>query len=312
MAILGNPTVAEHLTLQSQAISRRQLLAAGVKVHQVEYAIGLEIEPAEPGVYVQRGSTDTWERRLWVRRLRLGPIASISREAAAAVQTFHSFPRGAVSFVVPHATNPKVEGVHQSGGAWLDAEERYANLPVTAPVQTLCDLAATTRRGRLREVIDDAFARRLVTPLDLVDHYDRTRARGKPGYAMLGEILDDWRDRGKIPTRSVLERKTLDLFDRFGGPKPVVGWAYPSRTELPHIADFADREALLVLETDGRRWHDRIQQKKRDVERDANAARHGIQVLRVLWEHVTGDPRGTWELYMETRRVRLQQFGRAA
>ncbi|HEX4979632.1 MAG TPA: DUF559 domain-containing protein [Acidimicrobiales bacterium] len=90
----------------------------------------------------------------------------------------------------------------------------------------------------------------------------------------------------------------------------MVGWEYPSRSEIPHIADFADPDALLVLETDGRRWHDRIAQKKRDVERDANAARRGIQVVRVLWEHVVGDPRGTWQLYMDTRSVRLRQLGR--
>ena len=92
----------------------------------------------------------------------------------------------------------------------------------------------------------------------------------------------------------------------------MVGWTYPSRTEVPHTADFGDPEALLVLETDGRRWHDRIAQKKRDVERDANAARAGIQVLRVLWDHVVGDPKGVWQLYMDTRAVRLRQFGRTS
>ena len=312
MSILENPEVEALLSVQCQAISRRQLVAAGVSRHLLADAIGTELEVAEPSVFVQRGSTPTWQQRLWVRRLRLGPVAAIAREAAGAIHTFDTFRPGPVRFLVPHGQNRNIEGVHQSRDPWLESVELYENLPVTSPVQTICDLAATTRKARLRDVLDDAFARRLITPSEMVDHYDGLRRQGKRGFVMLGEILDDWRDAGKVPTRSVLERKTLELFGVYGGPAPRVGWAYPSREQVPHVADFGDPEALLVLETDGRRWHDRRKQEKRDKERDANAARNGIQVVRVLWEHVVGDPRGTWQLYMDTRRVRLRQFGKVA
>ena len=38
---------------------------------------------------------------------------------------------------------------------------------------------------------------------------------------------------------------------------------------------------------------------------DADAARHGWQTLRLLHEHITGDPKGTAQLIRDVRRERL-------
>jgi hypothetical protein len=311
MSILTNRSVVALLIAQHQAISRAQLLELGLTAKQAAASVGRELTAASRGVYTLTGSSESWEQRLWVKRLQINGPSALFREAAAAANGFASFRPGPVRFVVPHGWHADIPGVHQTRDPFFSTEDLYENLPVTTPAQTFCDLAATTPRARLRDSIDDAFARRLVTPLQLVETFDALRRPGKAGFGTLGAILDDWRDGGRVPTRSELEKRTLALFARYGGPAPIVGWPFPSRTDLPHIADFADPEALLVLETDGRKWHDRIKQKKRDVERDANAARHGIQILRVLWEHVVGDPKGTWQTYMDVRAVRLRQLGKA-
>ena len=60
-----------------------------------------------------------------------------------------------------------------------------------------------------------------------------------------------------------------------------------------------------LIEADGRAWHTRITDLKRDHERDADAARHGWQTLRLLHEHITGDPKGTAQLIRDVRRERL-------
>jgi len=311
MSILSQPFVAPTLIAQHQAIARRQLLEFGVTGRQVTTAVGAELLVAARGVYVVAGSHDSWAQRLWVKRLQIEGPTAMFREAAAAAHGLASFRPGPVRFLVPHGWHKDLDRVHQTRDPFFTTEALYENIPVTTPAQTLCDLAATTGKARLRDTIDDAFARRILTPLELVSTFDALRRRGKRGFTMLGELLDDWRDGGRVPTRSELEKRTLALFARFGGPAPVVAWPFPSRSEQPHIADFGDPDALLVLETDGRKWHDRIRQKRRDIERDANAARNGIQVHRVLWEHVVGDPRGTWQTYMEIRAVRLRQLGKA-
>ena len=311
MSILSQPFVAPLLMSQHQAIARRQLLELCLSEKQIKVATKSELATAARAVYVGAGSPPTWHQQLWVKRLQIDGPTAIFREAAAAAYGFATFRPGPVLFVVPHGWHHRIAGVHQTRDPFFMSDELYENIPITTPAQTLCDLAATTRKARLRDVIDDAFARKLLMPLDAVDTFDALRRPGKAGFTMLGELLDDWRDGGKVPTRSEFERRTLGMFDRFGGPKPIVAWPFPSRTEVPHIADFGDPDALLVLETDGRKWHDRIKQKKRDVERDLNAARHGIQILRVLWEHVVGDPKGTWQTYMEVREVRLRQLGNA-
>ena len=308
--VLTSPDVELLLSVQHQVIARRQLVRAGLTRAEIRSARRTVLRDVTRSVYAERGSTETWRQALWSRWLQVGPIAAVSHESAAALHGLASFPEGPVTFVVPHVRGSKISGVHETREPFMESVEVIDNLPVTSVAQTFWHLAATIRKIRLRDALDDAFARKLVKPEEMIDFFDAMRVRGANGVSNLEEILDGWREDGKVPTRSVLERKTLALFDRFGGVKPIVGWTYPSRTEVPHVADFGDPDALLVLETDGRRWHGRRQQEKRDKERDANAARHGIQVLRVLWEHVVGDPKGTWSLYMDTRATRLRQFGR--
>ena len=312
MSILENPQVVALLTVQAQAISRSQLLELGVSEREIDGARGRDVDVASRGVYVGRGSTPSWRQELWVARLALPSWAAVSHEAAAADQVFGSFRPGPVVFRVPHGTRVVRPGivVHQTRDPWAIHVEVKNGLLVTTPAQTICDLAATTRFARLRDAVDDAFARKVLQPAELIEVFDELRRQGKPGFKMLARILDDWREGGKLPTQSTLERDTLRLFDRFGGPKPKVAWPYPTREQVPGIADFGYGDALLALETDGRKWHDRISQAKRDKERDANAARPGVEVLRILWEHVHGDPKGTWELIMDTRAIRLKQLGR--
>jgi very-short-patch-repair endonuclease len=80
---------------------------------------------------------------------------------------------------------------------------------------------------------------------------------------------------------------------------PVPGWQF-----VNGCVDVAFIAAKLIVEADGRSWHTRIKDIKRDHERDAEAARHGWQVLRLVYEHIVGDPEATIALIRDVLRER--------
>jgi very-short-patch-repair endonuclease len=59
----------------------------------------------------------------------------------------------------------------------------------------------------------------------------------------------------------------------------------------PFIADFFCAEAALVIEVDGL-IHDRAEQRRRDILRDAALGDHGLRLLRLRNDEVLTDPDG--------------------
>jgi hypothetical protein len=94
---------------------------------------------------------------------------------------------------------------------------------------------------------------------------------------------------GYAPTRSVLEDVVLDLFDRGGLARPDVNVALrlAGRVVIP---DFRWPSARLVVEADGRAWHDHKLAREDDAERQALLEAHGDTVLRVTWEQAMRRP----------------------
>jgi very-short-patch-repair endonuclease len=107
---------------------------------------------------------------------------------------------------------------------------------------------------------------------------------------------------------STLERKLVELIDAAGLPRPRSQFPFPGRLFTNGCVDAAYVDAKLVIEADGRAWHTRIADIKRDHERDADAARHGWQTLRLLYENITDDPDGTAAIVRDVRRERLLQL----
>ncbi len=131
--------------------------------------------------------------------------------------------------------------------------------------------------------------------------------RGKPGVGRLARVLDTLDGRGGVE-QSVLERQLLRLLKGHRLPPPVLQMPHPGRSLPSSCVDAGYPEAKLIVEADGRRWHSRVADVKRDRERDAEAARHGWQTLRLLHEHVVDDPDGTASLVRDVLATRLSQL----
>ena len=262
-----------------------------------------------PGVYALPGSPPTWHQRLWIARLAADPFAVVSHESAAAFHAWPGFPSGPVVLLVPHGRHPRVEGatLHETRDLWLVDTMLIDHLIVTTPARTLLDLAGSgVSFGRLCLALDHGLTHRELTYAAIQTELSAQARQGKRGVRLLAKVLDS--RLGEPVKQSQLERKHFELDARFGGPRPLPQWPYPGRQQVNGCADAGFPDALLAIETDGRKWHTRVADLKRDHHRDAEAGRAGVQVLRLLYEDVVGDPEGTWNLVQETRRTRLQQL----
>lgn len=105
--------------------------------------------------------------------------------------------------------------------------------------------------------------------------------------AFLEEVLADV----ALGTCSVLERGFLRLVERpHGLPR---GERQTSATTVPAPRLFRDVEYprfRLVVELDGRLFHDGARSRRRDLRRDLAAATEGKQTVRLGWGQVFGDP----------------------
>jgi very-short-patch-repair endonuclease len=197
--------------------------------------------------------------------------------------------------------------VHQFDDLLSDHRTAVDGLPLTTPARTIVDLAAVVLPARLLRIVEDTNHARLVSYADVGTCMTSVARRGKPGIRRLARTLDRLTATGAT-TMSSLERKLFEMIDGAGLPRPRSQFPFPGRLFTNGCVDAAYVDAKIVIEADGRAWHTRIADIKRDHDRDGDAARHGWQTLRLLHENIIGDPEGTAALIRDVRRERLLQL----
>jgi hypothetical protein len=292
---------------QHGAFARWQLLPRGVDPRTLErrVATGYWVTLL-PGVYALAGTRDTYERRLWAGWLAVGPGALVSHEAAAEVRGIPNVIRNRVVLVNAHGQHHRLPGVivHQLNDVLPEHRTSVDGLPITTPARTIVDLAAVVHPARLLPIVEGTNHARIASYAEVGVCMTSIARRGKPGVRHLARVLDRL-TATKAVTMSKLERLLFELIANAGLPRPASQYAFPGRLFTNGCVDAAYVDAKLVVEADGRAWHTRIADVKRDHERDADAARHGWQTLRLLHEHIDSDPDGTADLIRDVRRERL-------
>lgn len=286
---------------QHGVFARFQLIKLGVHDSLIKrrVASGMWVRLA-PGVYGLPGHRDTWDQRLWVVYLAAGEAAAISHDSAAALAVLDGFPRDGLSVTVPHPQHQRVAGaiVHQTRFLprhhWVNLYGRRT----TTPARTLVDLAATTSPQRLDRAYESALLSGHVTHAKMSRCFGELLLPGRRGMTKLASILDD-RGPGFVPAASELERTLFDVCSRIG-LEPVRQFPLPGRGDITGFVDAAFIEAKLILEADGRRWHDRVANQRKDRARVNAAARVGWQTLRFGHEELTTDPEGEAAVIQET------------
>lgn len=292
---------------QFGVFSREQALAAGATPRLITSRLASGSWRLEaPNVYGLPGHRSSWRRRLWTAYLGAGANACVGFQAAGRVHGLSGVPEGRPTLIVDRPRRHAPDGV-----VWHrldDLEPTHVHLRnglrVTTPARTLVDLAVVFGRGRLSHVVEDAIVKGLVDVASVGSVLGRVRRRGKPGVARLGDVLDLLGPGSGVP-HSELERLLDRAIVLSGLPSPTHEHPLPSVQCLDGFVDRCFAGARLIVEADGRKWHERRRNMARDAERDIEAARGGFQTVRLMWEHLTSDPQGMAASLVDIHRVRL-------
>jgi hypothetical protein len=276
------------LDRQDGVISRRQALAAGLEPHQIHRLLRRRLwVQVHRGVYVNHTGVPSWTQRAWIAVLSAWPAALYGESALRAVD--RSFP------------TDSSETIHIA----VDRRRSSFQPPVGVVVHHARHLAevvlwnASPPRMRVEEAVIDAAAA-ADSDLDAIALLARWVQRRRTTATRLLEALGR---RQRVRRRRWLEAVLQDVA---AGTCSVLEHGFLARVERPHRLPRADRQrpapgsqglvyrdadyGLLLVELDGRLFHDSATARDADLERDLDAAADGRRSLRLGWGQVFGRP----------------------
>ncbi len=253
-----------------------------------------------PGVVGLADDPDPWRQRLDAARL-LNPDAVVSHQSAAQLLgiNFHDDTIHLTLDLSQRVRGHEVTG-HRTADLTDDDRTSVGGIAVTSVARTLCDLAAVTTSdlhygALIRTALDDG----LVTQDALRAVAERLVGSGRRGAARRDRVLAPMVAPDRPATRSVLERSVDAIIERAGIEGVVRQFVPEWATATDHsggrvagVVDFAIPAAKLIIEVDGRAFHETREAFERDRARDRVAAEHGWRVIRFTWAAVHSDPDG--------------------
>ncbi|MGH2942659.1 MAG: endonuclease domain-containing protein, partial [Solirubrobacteraceae bacterium] len=220
--------------------------------------------------------------------LACGDGAALSHHSSGAHLGMERWEERHPEITVPRSGPRHVNGVRVHRSRGLDRRDviRHDGIWVTSPARTLLDLAADMPLRALRRMIRRAQVEHRVSVRQVLEVL--TRANGHHGATALRAAIAD----GPAPTRSELEDVVLDLIDAVTSVRPEINAPLLLGGERL-VPDFLWRERRVVIEADGRRYHDGPVARAHDARRQAILEAHGYRVLRITWEQAVRHPAQT-------------------
>jgi very-short-patch-repair endonuclease len=263
------------LGLDRSTVQKRVEAGRLHRVHDGVYAVGHPI-------LSQKG-------RFMAAVLASGPRAVLSHRSAAELWGLREECHGSIDVTAPNRRGRSPRGIaaHRDGTLYAADLTVLHGIPCTSLERTLLDLAGVVPVWELRKAVAEAEVLRI---LDLAAMRSLIRrSRGRRGIARLRLILDEL-DPTTQRTRSELERLFLRMCTRAGLPRPEVNVSLDvgNGSLKP---DFLWRDAGLIVEADGRRFHDTHYAFQHDRRREQRLQLVGWRVSRCTWEQVEREPR---------------------
>lgn len=272
---------------QYGAMSREQLLGAGVSRNSIRHRLvtGM-LEPRGPRALVLAGSPALAAREAMLAVLDAPGGAMLSHRSAAAWWGLPGFDlNGRLEVVIPRrgaARRPTIARWHFQAPLPPETARVLKGVPVTCPALTLMHLGAVCRPGRVARAVNNAFARRLLTPAEAHRLRRRLAGSGRNGVGVLGEILDGI-GADYVPADSGVELRLADLGRAYGVPLERQVWVGDDEGRIGR-ADFrlqAHPGALVELLSFT--YHAMFLDRLSDEMRFERLERAGFQVLRI-WD----------------------------
>lgn len=266
---------------QCGVVSTEQLRAIGARPHDVKRLVRRrELAPVHPGVLVGHTGPLTWEQRAWAAVLAHWP-AALTRESALP----HPLDDAPIRVAVDARRTVRVlPGVQVHRTADLDARVQWNRSPPRVRLEhAVLDLASEVvddPARAFRLLADACQTRRTTASAIAATLAARQRVRGR---VVLEELLDDL----ATGACSVLEREWLRVERAHGLPSPRRQRSDQAGGRRV-LRDAAHAAYGLVVELDGRAFHDTAAARDHDAERDLDAAvGSGLSTVRLTWGQVT-------------------------
>lgn len=277
------------LQRQDGVISRRQAVAAGVQPHELRRRVRRrEWARVHDGVFVDHTGGLTWRQRAWAAVLWASPAALWGDSALTSME---SSPDDSAAIHVVVARHRS--GLRPPEGVVVHFAERFESMVLWT---------AGPPRVRTEEAVVDA-AIAADSDLDavavLAGSVQRRRTTAR-------RLLTTVAARRRVPRRAWLEGVLTDVD---AGTCSVLEHGFLANVERPHKLPRAHRQRAvrsmqglvyrdadygpLLVELDGRLFHDSPRARDRDLERDLEAAVSGRETLRLGWGQVFRRPCAT-------------------
>ncbi len=258
---------------QHGVVTRGDLLRLGFSGRAIEHRVASgRLHPIARGVYAV-GRPELTPHGRWMAAVRgCGDDAVLSHRSAAALWGIGHEERGRIDVTIRRRSSITREGLAVRARPSLPDRSVVARhgIPVTAPVQTLVDLATELMELRLERAVNEADKLDLVDPEALRGALDAYV--GMPGVKPLRTLLDRHTFRLSDSDLEILFRPLALAADL---PLPLTKhWV------LGHETDFFFPDHGLIVETDGLRYHRTPSQQARMARRDQKHTAAGFTVLR--------------------------------
>jgi very-short-patch-repair endonuclease len=269
---------------QHGLVTTEQAIACGISRRSIEHRIASgSWSGILRGVYVVGGAPDTFEQRLLARLLLVGADAVASHAAAARIWRLPGFGEQ-IEWSRPRGGSQRRPAGRCHGSLWLPDRHRtmQGRIPVTTVARTVFDLAGTMHPQRAERALDNALSRRLCTFGQLVAVHADLARRGRRGTSLMRELLDA-RGPGYIPPNSELEALGRAVLGAAGLTDFEVEVDLGDGNWVGRV-DLLFRTSRLVVELDGRTYHQAKLDFEADRRRDNRLMSAGWRVLRVTWD----------------------------
>jgi very-short-patch-repair endonuclease len=264
---------------QHGLVNRRQLVAMGLRHHEIDYRVRVgRLIVVHRGVYAVGHARLTLAGRWMGAVLANGDGAVLFRHSAGALWGVRRTDRTAIDVATPR-WGRSGRGIERHCVRLRADEVTVRNgIPTTTVTRTLIDLAAVLTPRQLARVVNQGEVLQLTDPVPLSAAVERYR--GRRGIAALRALALD-----ASITRSELE-------DRFRGFLADSGLPRPQTNALvgPYEVDCLWREERVVVELDGRDVHDTRLAFEADRARDRALQAAGYRVVRITWRQLRDEP----------------------
>jgi very-short-patch-repair endonuclease len=275
---------------QHGLISLEQLRRLGINRSTAQKRVDAgALHRVHGGVYAVGYRRPTRESEFMAAVLACGPEAVLSHRSAGALWGLREDRRSSIDVTAPNRRGRMPAGIdaHRDGSLVPVDRSSLHGIPCTSVARTLLDLAAVVSVWELRKAISEAEVLRVLDHGALRNLIKRSR--GRRGVARLRMLMDDIHPDTKR-TRSEMERRFLHMCERADLPRPDVNVSL--RVDGMRLTpDFLWRDSGLIVEADGRRYHDTDSAFQIDRRREQRLQLAGWRVSRCTWEQIDREPR---------------------